>query len=48
MEYIIFSKRNDLWRKFWNLFRFFWSLERIESIRKTVLESTTFRWEKSN
>ncbi|OCC27607.1 PD-(D/E)XK nuclease family protein [Leptospira interrogans serovar Canicola] len=27
---------------------FFWSLERIESIRKTVLESTTFRWEKSN
>ncbi|EKP04701.1 UvrD/REP helicase N-terminal domain protein [Leptospira kirschneri str. 2008720114] len=27
---------------------FFWSLERIETIRKTVIESTTFQWEESN
>ncbi|EMS86150.1 UvrD-helicase domain-containing protein [Leptospira noguchii] len=27
---------------------FFWDLERIESIRKTVLESTTFQWGESN
>ncbi|EQA72716.1 UvrD-helicase domain-containing protein [Leptospira noguchii] len=27
---------------------FFWDLERIESIRKTVIESTTFQWGESN